>query len=127
MMKKVSIILFFAANIATTSVFAAQLPKISVSVCRDTVTSDSVRLMDFVGQYKFKELPLAVHVSVKENGKLHLEGADRVLDVPPMKDRLDSFEIPEAVLTFVRNHKNEVIRLKVTAGDEVFEGEKVSK
>lgn len=127
-MKKIIISLFFVAKFATLSVCAAETKHSPISFSRDSAAIDSVQLGDFVGKYTFKGLPFnSVHVSLKKAGQLHLVGANRVVDVPPTKDKPDTFEIPEAVLTFVRNEKNEVVKLIVNVGDDAYEGSKVTK
>lgn len=120
--------MFFVTKFATVPVFSAQTTHLPISFDRDSAAIDSVQLGDFVGKYIFKGLPFnSVHVSLKKAGKLHLEGANRVVDVPPTKDKPDTFEIPEAVLTFVRNDKKEVVKLIVNVGEDAYEGSKVTK
>lgn len=127
-MKKIIIFLFFVTKFAIVPVFSAQTTHLPISFDRDSAAIDSVQLGDFVGKYIFKGLPFnSVHVSLKKAGKLHLEGANRVVDVPPTKDKPDTFEIPEAVLTFVRNDKKEVVKLIVNVGEDAYEGSKVTK
>ena len=127
-MKKFSIVLFFLANLLSLSAFAADAPRMSVHFSSDTSAIDSVRVTDFVGKYSFEGLPFDfVEVSIREVGKIHIEAGERVGDVPPMKDKPDAFETPEAILTFVRDDKNNVVKLLINTGDATYEGSKVVK
>ena len=123
-MKKVFFALLFVASCFSTRAFAfTTTPTTIVSV-----SVDSVKLEDFVGSYKFEGLPFeSVEITLKEEGKLHIVAGDRIGDMPPMKDKADSFETPEAVLTFVRDEKNVVVKLVIDASGNTFEGPKVVK
>lgn len=128
MMKNTTIILLFVASCATVPVFATNSNSLKIAhFSQDSVAVDSVQLADFVGKYRFHGLPIAVHVSIKQAGKLHVVGANRVFDLPPVKDKPDTFETAEGILRFVRNDKNEVIKLVVNTGDDVYEGSKLTK
>ena len=94
----------------------------------DTSVTDSIQLTDFIGKYAFEGLPFEyVEVSIREVGKIHIEAGERVGDLAPMQGKPDSFQTPEAVLTFVKDDKNIVTKLIIDTGDNKFEGAKVIK
>ena len=103
-------------------------PSISTQFVCDTTGVDEIRLTDFVGKYTFEGLPFEfVNVSIREAGKIHLEAGDRIGDVPPIKDKPNVFETPEAMLTFVRDEKNQVVKLIINTGDTNYESTKVER
>ena len=122
-MKKVIFTLLFTASLFSTRAFAFTAMPTNISV-----SADSTKLDDFVGKFKFEGLPFEfVEVTLKEEGKIHLVAGDRIGDVPPMPDKPNSFQTPEAVLTFIRDDKNVVIKLTIDTGGETYEGAKVTK
>ena len=122
-MKKVAFFLVIMMDMLTTKTFATSVTLQKMSISIDSMGVDSVKLSDFIGKYTFENLPIDyVEVTLKETGKLHLVAGDRVGDIPPLQDKPNVFETPEVILTFIRNEKNRVFKVKVDIGDITFEG-----
>ena len=126
-MKNFAFLFLFACIFATFQAKAAVLPTFKTAYF---TVSDSLNLKDMVGTYNFKDkgLPFEkIEVTFKEDGKIHVEAGDRIVDLSPKKDDANAFETPEATLHFVRNADKKVVALKLEVDGDMIEGARVEK
>lgn len=90
------------------------------------VVTESVSLDEFVGKYKFEDLPFEyIEFSIKE-GNLYVKAGDREGPLKPIKDTRDRFENADnmAKFSFLRNEEKQIIKVVLDYDGSVFEGKK---
>jgi hypothetical protein len=97
--------------------FASQA-KMPTSISQNTqIQSDTTAMVEFKGNYKFKENPLVQNVTVRiEKDKLVADPSDgNVYNLSKDKEKADTFAIEElgATVLFVRDNNKKIIGMKV--------------
>ncbi len=92
--------------------------KTSTSLLKQVhIQSDSTAMVEFKGNYKFKENPMVQNVTVRiEKDKLVADPGDgNVYDLSKNKEKADTFSIEElgATVLFVRDANNKITGMKV--------------
>ncbi len=96
------------------------------SVAASVVVTDSPRLEEFVGNYKFEDLPFEYIEFTLKEGALYVKAGDREGPLKPIKDTIDRFENADnmAKFSFLRNEEKQIVKVVLDYDGSVFEGKK---